>query len=257
MDQPSERPTIKQRKSVKFSDDTECPTAVKSRLCESFEMYLKYHHEKSENTNQASKQLGLSNGEEEEDPFPMFRRVEKTGVIFATAMAKERGFHPEDPTWANMGQGAPECEALPDAPPRDYKMDISFEEMEYAPTTGITALRDKVATYYNHLYRQGKQSQYKAENVCIVPGGRAGITRIMAVLGETQVGFFNPDYTAYEVCYIMHATCYIFFILIIRHFCSIWSYPYSFSSFSPLPLVASSRPFHETHTLSIRSQGCQ
>jgi len=97
-----------------------------------------------------------------------------------------------------MGQGAPECEPLPGAPSRNYNMDIPYDEMEYAPTTGITALREKVATYYNHLYRQGKQSQYKAENVCIVPGGRAGITRIMSVLGETQVGFFNPDYTAYE-----------------------------------------------------------
>jgi aspartate/methionine/tyrosine aminotransferase len=41
-------------------------------------------------------------------------------------------------------------------------------------------------------------SQYTAANVCIVPGGRAGITRIMAVMSMTQVGFFNPDYTAYE-----------------------------------------------------------
>lgn len=59
-------------------------------------------------------------------------------------------------------------------------------------------LRQKVAEYYNYLYRQGKDSQYAAANVCIVPGGRAGITRIMSILGNTQVGFFNPDYTAYE-----------------------------------------------------------
>lgn len=59
-------------------------------------------------------------------------------------------------------------------------------------------LREKVATYYNHLYRKGKESQYTAANVCIVPGGRAGITRIVSILGNTQIGFFNPDYTAYE-----------------------------------------------------------
>lgn len=57
---------------------------------------------------------------------------------------------------------------------------------------------EKVAAYYNHLYRQGKESKYGKENVCIVPGGRAGITRLMAIMGNTQVGFFNPDYTAYE-----------------------------------------------------------
>lgn len=64
--------------------------------------------------------------------------------------------------------------------------------------TGLKELRTKVADYYNHLYRQGKASQYSGDNVCIVPGGRAGITRIMAVLGNVQVGYFTPDYTAYE-----------------------------------------------------------
>ena len=77
-------------------------------------------------------------------------------------------------------------------------MSIQDAELEHAPVTGLTELREKVATYYNHLYRQGKASQYSKENVCIVPGGRAGITRIMAILGDVQVGYFSPDYTAYE-----------------------------------------------------------
>jgi aspartate/methionine/tyrosine aminotransferase len=77
-------------------------------------------------------------------------------------------------------------------------MHIPDAELEYAPVTGLTPLREKVADYYNFLYRQGKESQYTAENVCIVPGGRAGVTRIMAVLGTVQVGYFTPDYTAYE-----------------------------------------------------------
>ena len=55
-----------------------------------------------------------------------------------------------------------------------------------------------MADYYNHLYRKGQTSQYTSENICIVPGGRAGLTRIMAVLGNTQVGYFTPEYTAYE-----------------------------------------------------------
>jgi aspartate/methionine/tyrosine aminotransferase len=78
-------------------------------------------------------------------------------------------------------------------------MTIENAELEYAPVTGrMKELRQKVAHYYNHLYREGKESQYSYENVCIVPGGRAGISRIMAALGTVQVGYFSPDYTAYE-----------------------------------------------------------
>lgn len=35
---------------------------------------------------------------------------------------------------------------------------------------------------YNTEYRQGKESQYTYENVCIVPGGRAGMARVAAVI---------------------------------------------------------------------------
>lgn len=31
-----------------------------------------------------------------------------------------------------------------------------------------------------------------------MPGGRAGLTRVMAALGQIQVGYFTPDYTAYQ-----------------------------------------------------------
>ena len=31
-----------------------------------------------------------------------------------------------------------------------------------------------------------------------MPGGRAGLIRIAAVLGNAYVGFFIPDYTAYN-----------------------------------------------------------
>src|SRR5688572_20750440 len=46
------------------------------------------------------------------------------------------------------------------------------------------ALREAVANLYNHTYRQGKTSQYTYENVCIVPGGRSGLSRIAAVIGD-------------------------------------------------------------------------
>jgi len=69
---------------------------------------------------------------------------------------------------------------------------------EYGPTAGIKPLRAAVANLYNANYREGKQSQYTWENVCIVPGGRAGLIRIAAVLGNAYLGFFIPDYTAYN-----------------------------------------------------------
>lgn len=69
---------------------------------------------------------------------------------------------------------------------------------EYGPTAGIKPLRKAVADLYNAHHRQGKASQYTWENVCIVPGGRAGLIRIAAVIGNAYLGFFIPDYTAYN-----------------------------------------------------------
>ena len=37
---------------------------------------------------------------------------------------------------------------------------------------------------YNETYRKGKASQYTHENVCIVPGGRAGLSRVASVVGD-------------------------------------------------------------------------
>jgi aspartate/methionine/tyrosine aminotransferase len=73
-----------------------------------------------------------------------------------------------------------------------------MDSREYGPTAGIKPLRKAVADLYNAEHRQGKASQYTYENVCIVPGGRAGLIRIAAVLGNAYLGFFVPDYTAYN-----------------------------------------------------------
>ena len=66
------------------------------------------------------------------------------------------------------------------------------------PTAGIKPLRVAVANLYNAHHRKGKKSQYTWENVCIVPGGRAGLIRIAAVINNAYLGFFIPDYTAYN-----------------------------------------------------------
>ena len=66
------------------------------------------------------------------------------------------------------------------------------------PTAGIKSLRTAVANLYNAHHRKGKESQYTWENVCIVPGGRAGLIRIGAILNHPLLSFFVPDYTAYS-----------------------------------------------------------
>ena len=40
---------------------------------------------------------------------------------------------------------------------------------------------------YNDTYRKGMPSQYTYENICIVPGGRAGLSRVAAVVGDVCV----------------------------------------------------------------------
>lgn len=81
---------------------------------------------------------------------------------------------------------------------RPHHIDVSMTGREYGPTAGIKPLREAVANLYNEHHRQGKESKYTYENVCIVPGGRAGLIRIAAVLGNAYLGFFVPDYTAYN-----------------------------------------------------------
>ncbi|THV99988.1 aminotransferase [Aureobasidium pullulans] len=122
-----------------------------------------------------------------------------TGVVWTTERAYEHGFaeHPEK--WANLGQGAPEVDdEIEGCFERPHTIDVSMSGREYGPTAGIKPLREAVANLYNEHHRKGKESQYTWENVCIVPGGRAGLIRIAAVIGNAYLGFFIPDYTAYN-----------------------------------------------------------
>jgi aspartate/methionine/tyrosine aminotransferase len=122
-----------------------------------------------------------------------------TGVIWCTERAGEFGYFDEPDEWANLGQGAPEVEdEIEGCFPRPTTLDITLAAREYGPTAGIKPLREAVAKMYNEMHRQGKPSQYTWENVAIVPGGRAGLIRIAAVLGNSYLSFFLPDYTAYN-----------------------------------------------------------
>ncbi|OTA06688.1 Aspartate/tyrosine/aromatic aminotransferase [Trichoderma parareesei] len=122
-----------------------------------------------------------------------------TGVIWCTERASEYGFLDEPEAWANLGQGAPEVEDdIAGCFKRPETINLSVAAREYGPTAGIKPLREAVAKLYNEMHRQGKESKYTWENVAIVPGGRAGLIRIAAVLGSSYLSFFLPDYTAYN-----------------------------------------------------------
>ncbi|KAI9718868.1 MAG: hypothetical protein M1828_006557 [Chrysothrix sp. TS-e1954] len=122
-----------------------------------------------------------------------------TGVVWCSERAYEAGFADEPHAWANLGQGAPEAgDGVPGSFDRPKTIPISEDAREYAPTAGIKPLREAVAKLYNEHHRQGKDSKYTFENVCIVPGGRAGLIRIAAILGPGFLTYMTPEYTAYN-----------------------------------------------------------
>ena len=133
-----------------------------------------------------------------EPSFAAFREVPRTGVIYVTTEAQRRGYSPSADDWCNLGQGMPEAEALPGAPPRIAELPILAGDQEYAPVAGLWELREAIAGYYNDLFRRGMGSKYSAENVAISGGGRSALTRVAASLGNINLGHFLPDYTAYE-----------------------------------------------------------
>jgi N-succinyldiaminopimelate aminotransferase len=133
-----------------------------------------------------------------EPVFPAFREVPRTGVIYVTTEAQRRGYSPTSEDWCNLGQGMPEAESLPGAPPRVSELPILAGDQEYAPVAGLWELREAIAGYYNDLFRRGMGSKYSAENVAISGGGRSALTRVAAALGNINLGHFLPDYTAYE-----------------------------------------------------------
>src|ERR1051326_3863548 len=127
-----------------------------------------------------------------------FRQLPFMGVIRVNNEAMKAGWRMGDPNWSNLGQGQPEVGELEGAPARYSRIEIEPGDHAYGPVEGISEYRQAVADHYNRLFRRGKASQYTIENVCIAPGGRARLTRIGAALDSVKLGYFTPDYTAYE-----------------------------------------------------------
>lgn len=132
------------------------------------------------------------------EPRSAFRQLPYMGVIRVNVEAMKIGYRMGDPDWANLGQGQPEVGQIAGAPPRIDKVFMDPSDHAYGPVEGVTELRERVAEHYNRLYRQGKSSKYTAENVAIASGGRLALTRIGAALEHQKLGYFTPDYTAYE-----------------------------------------------------------
>lgn len=127
-----------------------------------------------------------------------FRQLPFMGVIHVNNQAMKAGWKMGDPNWSNLGQGQPEVGEMDGAPPRYSALNIEPGDHAYGPVEGIPEYRQAVADHYNRLFRRGKASHYTIENVCIAPGGRAALTRIGATLDTIRLGYFTPDYTAYE-----------------------------------------------------------
>lgn len=127
-----------------------------------------------------------------------FRQLPFMGVIRVNNEAMKVGWKMGDPSWSNLGQGQPEVGELEGAPARYGRIDIDPGDHGYGPVEGIPEYRQAVAEHYNRLFRRGKASQYTIDNVGIAPGGRAALTRIGAALDNVRLGYFTPDYTAYE-----------------------------------------------------------
>ncbi len=120
------------------------------------------------------------------------------GVIYVVVEAMKLGYSQEDSTWSNLGQGQPEVGELEGAPPRFPEIPVLPGDYAYGPVEGLRELRAMVADHYNRLYRRGLPSQYSAENVVIAAGGRTTLSRAFAALNRIRLGYFTPDYTAYE-----------------------------------------------------------
>ena len=121
------------------------------------------------------------------------------GVIRVNEEAmRNHGYQMGDPSWTNLGQGQPEVGELESAPPRFDNLEIDINDHAYGPVEGLPELRQAIADHYNRLYRTAHDSKYTAANIAVSSGGRLALSRCGAAFADSRLGYFTPDYTAYE-----------------------------------------------------------
>jgi len=132
-------------------------------------------------------------------PDSAFRNLPFMGVIRVNDEAmRNHGYRMGDSSWSNLGQGQPEVGNIPGAPPRFDALKIDPADHAYGPVEGLQELRTRIAEHYNRLYRDRKSSHYTIENVAVASGGRLALSRCATALSAQRLGYFTPDYTAYE-----------------------------------------------------------
>ncbi|MCL1597158.1 pyridoxal phosphate-dependent aminotransferase [Parasutterella secunda] len=130
--------------------------------------------------------------------FPMVRYVPYMGVIWTVNEASKLGFYNGHPDWCNVGQGQPEVGTIEGAPDRIESLKLQPSDAAYGPVGGTLEVREAIADWVNRTYRKG-MSQYTAENVSFVCGGRLALTRLYSIFKDgARIAYKNPDYTAYE-----------------------------------------------------------
>eukprot|EP01101_Sappina_pedata_P007971 TRINITY_DN431_c0_g1_i1.p1 TRINITY_DN431_c0_g1~~TRINITY_DN431_c0_g1_i1.p1 ORF type:complete len:517 (-),score=135.73 TRINITY_DN431_c0_g1_i1:83-1609(-) len=132
------------------------------------------------------------------------RDVPFMGVIYVVHEASKMGFSSANPEWCNLGIGQPQIGRLEGSPARINSIEFEEKDQAYGPLGGTEPLRSAVANHYNRLFRSSLPSQYTHENISIASGGRLCLSRVFAALGNVNVGYFNPEYTAYGDLFTYH-----------------------------------------------------
>jgi aspartate/methionine/tyrosine aminotransferase len=129
-------------------------------------------------------------------------------VDIVMTKARDLGFTPSDKTWANLGQGSPLTSEVEGDSVRITKVELQPNSYNYTPIGGTNELRTRIAEFYNQIHRPNLESKYDQNNVSVTPGGRMALSRIMATLGNINIGYLNPDYSTYSEIMITFApTC--------------------------------------------------
>ena len=69
-------------------------------------------------------------------------------------------------------------------------------------------MHTSATNFFNMLHHsKGKDSKYTYENVCVVPGGRAGLTRLMAALGMYVAPHPLPLHYRIPLLILLLVTC--------------------------------------------------
>jgi len=127
----------------------------------------------------------------------LFTNYPTAGVIKVMQQATQKGYSPDNLNWINFGQGSPETGKIEKDQERLITADLT-NSYNYAPVPGNTNLRQKIADFYNNIYRKNNDKKYTAKNVLVTGGGRGGLVKALLTLNSKQnFGYFSPDYTSY------------------------------------------------------------